>query len=164
MCSISYPDQRKIYHIPISRLVYNYVEIDYHIYMKKILIIEDDQSLYNVYSAELKLRGYEVSSCIDGDTAMDAIEENSPDLILLDIILPGRNGLEILEEIKSRDEYEDIKIIMVTNYGNNENVRKALELGAEDYVLKYNIVPSELSKKVAAIFGEETESPVSISG
>lgn len=130
--------------------------------MKKILIIEDDQSLYNVYSAELKLRGYNVSHCADGLKAMSVIEDTKPDLILLDIILPGRNGLEILEEIMSIEKYSDINVIMVTNYGNDENVKRALELGASDYVLKYNIVPSELSKKVAQALGEDTESSVKL--
>lgn len=130
--------------------------------MKKVLIIEDDESLYKVYSAELKLRGFEVSHEADGMNAMNAIEENEPDLILLDIILPGRNGLEILEEIFNRDEFSDVKVIVVTNYGNDSNVKKALELGAEDYVLKYNIVPSELSQKVSQALGEDTETPVKI--
>ncbi|HOM77741.1 MAG TPA: response regulator [bacterium] len=130
--------------------------------MKKVLIIEDDQSLYNVYSAELKLRGYDVSHCADGMKAMSVIEEIKPDLILLDIILPGRNGLEILEELMGNEKYLDTRVIMVTNYGNDENVKKALELGASDYVLKYNIVPSELSKKVAQTLGEDTESSVKI--
>ena len=132
--------------------------------MKKILIIEDDQSIYNVYSAELKLRGYEVEHEANGMNAMDSIEKFEPDLILLDIILPGRNGLEILEEIVGRDGLKDIKVLMVTNYGNDSNVKKALELGAEDYILKYNIVPSELSEKVSQILGEETDSPVKITG
>lgn len=130
--------------------------------MKKVLIIEDDQSLYNVYSAELKLRGYEVSHTADGMQAMNAIEEFEPDLILLDIILPGRNGLEILQEIMEREELADTPVIMVTNYGNDANVKKALELGAADYVLKYNVVPSELSEKVSQVLGESTDSPVKI--
>mgnify|MGYP005635214885 FL=1 len=57
-----------------------------------------------------------------------------------------------------------MSVIMVTNYGNDENVKKALELGASDYVLKYNIVPSELSKKVAQTLGEDTESSIKLTG
>lgn len=142
--------------------VYRVGKSNYYDYMKKILIIEDDQSLYNVYSSELKLRGYDVYHCADGMQALADIEEIKPDLILLDIILPGRNGLEILEELMSKEENMETKVIMVTNYGNDENVRKALELGASDYVLKYNIVPSELSKKVAQELGEDTESAVKL--
>ncbi len=122
--------------------------------MAKILIVEDDASLYAIYSAELKLRGYEVYHCADGMQAMSMIRDIHPDLVLLDIILPGRNGLEILDELMNTDEFADQKVIVVTNYGNSENVRRALELGALDYVLKYNIVPSELSAKVADVLGE----------
>jgi len=130
--------------------------------MKKVLIIEDDQSLYNVYSAELKLRGYDVKHEADGMRAMATIEDYSPDLILLDIILPGRNGLEILEEIASREDLANIKVLMVTNYGNDSNVKKALELGAFDYVLKYNVVPSDLSEKVSQALGEDSENTVKL--
>ncbi len=122
--------------------------------MAKILIVEDDASLYAIYSAELKLRGYEVHHCADGMQAMSMIRDIRPDLILLDIILPGRNGLEILDELMHTDEFVEQKVIVVTNYGNSENVKRALELGALDYVLKYNIVPSELSAKVADVLGE----------
>ena len=122
--------------------------------MAKILIVEDDASLYAIYSAELKLRGYEVYHCADGMQAMSMIRDITPDLILLDIILPGRNGLEILDELMNTDEFAEQKVIVVTNYGNSENVKRALELGAIDYVLKYNIVPSELSAKVADVLGD----------
>ena len=130
--------------------------------MKKILIIEDDQSLYNVYAAELKLRGYDVAHESDGMRAMATIEDYKPDLILLDIILPGRNGLEILEEIQGQKDLAEIKVLMVTNYGNDSNVKKALELGAFDYVLKYNVVPSDLSEKVAQALGEDSDSTVKL--
>jgi len=130
--------------------------------MKKILIIEDDQSLYNVYAAELKLRGYDVAHESDGMRAMATIEDYKPDLILLDIILPGRNGLEILEEIQGQKDLAEIKVLMVTNYGNDSNVKKALELGAFDYVLKYNVVPSDLSEKVAQALGEDSDSTIKL--
>ena len=130
--------------------------------MKKILIIEDDQSLYNVYAAELKLRGYDVAHESDGMRAMATIEDYKPDLILLDIILPGRNGLEILEEIQGQKDLEGIKVLMVTNYGSDSNVKKALELGAFDYVLKYNVVPSDLSEKVAQALGEDSDSTIKL--
>jgi len=130
--------------------------------MKKILIIEDDQSLYNVYAAELKLRGYDVAHEADGMRAVATIKDYKPDLILLDIILPGRNGLEILEEIQGQKDLEGIKVLMVTNYGSDSNVKKALELGAFDYVLKYNVVPSDLSEKVAQALGEDSDSTVKL--
>ena len=127
---------------------------------KKILIIEDDVSLYTMYATELGLKAYDVSNVADGATAVEAIKTRTPDLILLDLMLPGKNGLEILQEIKSLPETKDIKVVMLTNFGNDENISKALELGAEDYIMKYNIVPSELSDKVASILGDTSESNV----
>ena len=130
--------------------------------MKKILIIEDDQALYNVYSTELKLQGYDLSNVSDGMKAVEAVRTTMPDLVLLDIMLPGKNGLEILQEIKADGDLANTRIVMLTNYGSDENVRKALDAGAAGYMLKYNIIPSELSQKVSEFLGESENSAVNI--
>ncbi len=124
----------------------------YHFLMShKILIIEDDIPLYNLYAAELKLKGYDVSNVSDGLVAYNAVKTQKPDLVLLDIVLPGRNGVDILQDIKSDTSIQDTKVIMLTNYGGDANINKSVELGAEDYILKYNVVPSDVSSKVATI-------------
>lgn len=127
---------------------------------RKILIIEDDMPLYNLYKTELELKGYEVTNVADGNLGFEAVHTQQPDLVLLDLMLPGKNGLQILEELKTNDETKDIKVTMLTNFGNEDNVSKALELGAEDYIMKYNIVPSELSDKVSSLLGDAQESAV----
>ncbi len=127
---------------------------------KKIVIIEDDTSLYNLYKTQLNLKGYDVINVADGNLAFDAIKSQMPDLILLDLMLPGKSGLQILEELKDNDETKDLRVIMLTNFGNEDNVSKALELGAEDYIMKYNIVPSELSDKVSSVLGDAQDSAV----
>lgn len=127
---------------------------------RKVLIIEDDIPLYNLYKTELELRGYEVSNISDGNLAFDAVKTQSPDIVLLDLMLPNRNGLQILEELKTQEETKNIKVTILTNFGNEDNVSKALELGAEDYIMKYNIVPSELSEKVASLLGDAEDSAV----
>ncbi|HLB51765.1 hypothetical protein A3F07_01050 [candidate division WWE3 bacterium RIFCSPHIGHO2_12_FULL_38_15] len=131
---------------------------------RKVLIIEDDIALYNMYSTELSLRGYEVLNVSDGSKAFDEVKKEKPDLILLDVMLPQRNGLDILGDIKSSEDTKDIRVVMLTNYGTDENISKAVELGAEDYILKYNIVPSELSSKVNAILGDESDSAIKLVG
>lgn len=130
--------------------------------MKKILIVEDDTSIYNIYATELKIKGYDVENVTDGMKAMEAIKDQAPNLVLLDLMLPGKNGLEILQEMKENEETSGIKVVMLTNYGDDENVKKALEYGAEDFMLKYNIVPSELSAKVSLLLGEVSESAVTL--
>lgn len=122
---------------------------------KKIVIVEDDQALYTVYSTELKLSNYNVKNVSDGTEAHAFIKKEKPDLVLLDLMLPGRSGLEILEELKKDPDTKDIKVVMITNFGSEEHISKALELGAEEYIMKYNIVPSELTEKVSFILGEK---------
>lgn len=130
--------------------------------MKKILMVEDDVSLYNIYSTELQLKGYQVTNVADGMLAVDTVRSEAPDLVLLDLMLPGKNGLEILHEIKSDDDLKNTKVVMLTNYGDDTNVKKALEYGAEDFMLKYNIVPSELSQKVGQYLGEATDPAITL--
>lgn len=134
----------------------------YHLNMKKILVIEDDTALYNLYATELQLKGYQVSNVSDGTLAVQAVKEQNPDLILLDLVLPGRNGLDILKELRDDDDYAETKVIVLTNFGNEENVSAALELGATEYIMKYKIVPSELSEKISGILGDSGDSGVKV--
>lgn len=129
---------------------------------KKILVVEDDQAFFNVCATELKLKGYDVVHVSDGNLAVAKIKEEKPNLVLLDIILPGVNGLDILRELKESDETKDVKIVMLTNFGTDDNISKAVELGADDYFMKYNVVPSELTEKLAPYLGEASDSGVTL--
>lgn len=121
---------------------------------KKILFVEDDENFFNVFSVPLKMKGYEVVHVADGAAAMEKALLEKPDLVLLDIILPGMSGLDILKELKENVDTKNVKVIMLTNFGNDENVSKAMEYGADDYLMKYNIVPSELPEKIGVYLGD----------
>jgi len=123
--------------------------------MKKILIVEDDHSLYKMYATELEFRGYSVVWEENGDLAIDRAEKENPALILLDIMLPGKDGLTILSELKSSAAIRDIPVFVITNFGEEGNIKKAIETGAADFLLKYKIVPSELADKVDEFFGNK---------
>ena len=127
--------------------------------MNKILIVEDDEALATLYKAELELKNYEVSVVSNGSLVLSEVRKLMPDLVLLDIMLPGKNGLEILQEIRADEKLKDVKVIMLTNFGSEENVSTALEFGAVDYIMKYKIVPSELTDRVAVVLGHE-DNPV----
>lgn len=129
---------------------------------KNILIIEDDLDIYNLYKTQLELSGYSVMNVSAGDKAIDAVREHKPDLVLLDLVLPGKNGLEILQEIKEDSELRSQRVVMLTNFGNEDNISKAIELGAEDYIMKYNIVPEELAAKVSTLLGDASDSVVKL--
>ena len=125
--------------------------------MKKILIIEDDQNLLSNYQTELELRKFTVVSVIDGGKAVAAVEKEIPDLILLDIMLPNMNGIDILEEVRNNDKFKTLPVIMLTNYGDEENIRRSLELGALDYLKKYNVTPSDVGQRIEQVLKSANE-------
>ena len=125
--------------------------------MKKILIIEDDQNLLSNYQTELELRKFSVVSVIDGGKSVAAVEKENPDLILLDIMLPNKNGIDILEEVRNNDKFKTLPVIMLTNYGDEENIRRSLELGALDYLKKYNVTPSDVGQRIEQVLKSANE-------
>lgn len=132
--------------------------------MKKVLFVEDDEAFFSLCAMELKMKGYDVVHISDGSLAVEKIRVEKPDIVLLDIVLPGMNGLDILKDMKNDEELKNIKVAMLTNFGMDDNVNKAVELGADGYMMKYNIVLSELPDKVAAILGSAPGSAIKVTG
>lgn len=118
---------------------------------KKILIIEDDPFLQSMYVTKLEANGYDVVSQEDGSKGFSSVQEESPDLILLDILLPGKDGFEILEELKADKSAKEIPVILLTNLGQRKDIERGLELGAVDYLIKAHFTPSEVIAKIEAV-------------
>lgn len=106
--------------------------------MKKILIIEDDKFLANAYRIKFNEKGFEVYIAKDGNEGEDYLNKIIPDIILLDLVLPGKDGFILLEEIKRNNKWKHIPIIVASNLGQEEDVQAAYKLGAEKYLLKTN--------------------------
>jgi DNA-binding response OmpR family regulator len=102
---------------------------------KKIFIIDDDKSFLNSMELILLSKDFDVVKAVTGETFYDVLTKEKPDLILLDIKLPGKDGFEILKEIKSNDKFSTIPIIMVTG-DTTVHIDKAFSAGADDYVFK----------------------------
>jgi len=122
----------------------------------KILLIEDDESLYEAYRVEFEAAGLQAVSAKDGTTGLEKAKTLKPDLILLDIMLPNGDGISILQKLKAAVETRDIPVVMLTNFGNEETIKNALESGAEDFILKYKVVPAEVVTKVKEVLGQES--------
>lgn len=107
----------------------------------KILIAEDDTFFQKFYSAKLQEKGFEIVVAVDGEEAIQKVTEVKPDLVLLDIIMPKKDGFEVLAALKSSDATKSIPVIVFSSLGQEQDVKKALQLGALDYVNKgfYNI-------------------------
>jgi DNA-binding response OmpR family regulator len=119
--------------------------------MAKILLVEDDTSVANLYTTEFSLRGHTVQHIVDGNLLLDAVAKMKPDVVLLDIQLPTKDGLTLLKELKSDPNLKSTKVIVLSNYAGEENVNKALEIGAIDFIPKHRIVPEELGEKVESL-------------
>jgi two-component system phosphate regulon response regulator PhoB/two-component system alkaline phosphatase synthesis response regulator PhoP len=118
--------------------------------MKKILLIEDDPLLIDIYRTKLNIANFDVVIINDGEKALEVVEKEIPDAILLDIVLPKIDGWEILKAIKSKKK--GIKVIVLSNLGQKEEVEKGLSLGAEKYLIKANFTPSDVVSEIEKLF------------
>lgn len=119
---------------------------------KKILLVEDDPFLADIYKTKLTEEGYNVICAFDGDEALRKVIEEKPDLTLLDIVLPNVDGWEILRKIKADDAAKDVKVIILSNLGQKEEVEKGMALGAIGYLIKAHHTPSEVAAEVKKLF------------
>ncbi|MCA9392256.1 response regulator [candidate division WWE3 bacterium] len=119
---------------------------------KKILIIEDEPFILETYSRELEKTGYQIDTAVDGTSGLDKSLNQEYDLILLDIMLPEMNGIDILREIKKNEKASKTPVILLTNLGQESVVDEAFKLGAQGYILKINALPTQLVKRVSEFF------------
>jgi DNA-binding response OmpR family regulator len=115
---------------------------------KKILVAEDDKFLIKVYESKLFKEGYIVKISTNGEEALKDIKEMKPDLILLDLIMGKKNGFEVLAEMQKDSELRKIPVIILSNLGQDEDLKKGLDLGAHDYIIKSNASISEVVEKI----------------
>ena len=115
--------------------------------MKKILIAEDEDILLNVLKDRFEVDGWEVTIAKDGMEAMEAIKKSKLDLVLLDLLMPKKNGFEVLKEVMDNPELKNLPIIVLSNLGGDEDIKKALALGAKDYFVKTQHPMSEIVEK-----------------
>lgn len=113
-----------------------------------ILVIEDDKFLRELIVQKLIKENYEVSEAIDGEQGIKKIKEEKPDLILLDLILPGIDGFEVLSRMREGSNLSSIPVIILSNLGQKEDVERGLKLGAIDYLIKAHFTPGEIIEKI----------------
>ncbi len=115
---------------------------------KKILLIEDDLSLLKIYSNKLRNSGFDVSVATTGDEGLRKARVEKPDLVLLDLILPGKDGFMVLEELKEMPETKESPVIILSNLGQEADIQKGNELGAAEYLVKADVSLVDLVEKI----------------
>lgn len=123
--------------------------------MKQILLVEDDPFLIDIYQQKFKKEGFNLEIVSDGDAALSIMEEKKPDLLLLDIVLPEKDGWQILREIKKNPKLKGLKVVILSNLGQKQEVEKGLKLGALKYLIKANYTPSEVVEEVKKALNNE---------
>ena len=136
---------------------------------KNILVVEDDLDIRELISFNLANEGHQVFEANDGEVGIDKARNNNPDLILLDLMLPGIQGLDVCRIIKSDQETKEIPIIMVTALGQEEDIVKGLETGADDYITKPFSIKVLIARVNAVLkrsikFGEDKSKDILING
>jgi DNA-binding response OmpR family regulator len=119
--------------------------------MPKILIIEDDAVLQKALAEYLTSEKFEVKKALDGDEGIAMALSEKPDLILLDIVLPKKDGFEVLQAIKADEKTSSIPVVLLTNLDSIANVEKALEMGATTYLVKADYKLEEVTAKIKEI-------------
>lgn len=118
---------------------------------KTILLVEDDAFVSDIYETKLGQVGFSVVLAENGVEAVKKMEEKIPDLVLLDIVMPYMDGMEVLRKLKEKEEWKKIPVILLTNLSEKEKVEEGLNLGANDYLIKSHFTPAEVVEKVNAL-------------
>jgi len=114
----------------------------------KIVLVEDDKYIARAYKAGLERAGFEMFMATDGAEGLEKIKSEKPDLVLLDLIMPVKNGFEVLEELKMNDELKNIPVVILSNLGQDSDVARGKALGAVDYLIKTDWSMQEVVEKV----------------
>lgn len=115
---------------------------------KKVLIIEDDPFIADVYVLKLESEGYDVETAEDGIIGLNKLKKKKYDIILLDILMPNLDGFKVLEQIKMNPEVSKIPVVILTNLSQKKDIQKGLDLGATDYIIKTKFTPTEVVKTI----------------
>lgn len=124
-----------------------------------VLVVEDDKFLRDLIVQKLRREGFPVIEAITGNDALRFAKESKPAVVLLDLILPGLDGFEILKRMKEDESTATIPVIILSNLGQREDVERGLRLGAVDFMIKAHFTPGEIVAKIKTTLGGNSGNP-----
>lgn len=119
--------------------------------MKKLLLIEDDKSLSQMYAKKFSQEGWEITIAHEGSEGIQKAREGGFEMIVLDLMLPGISGIDVLEILRSDSRTVKVPVVIYTNYGDNFNREKCLSYGADEFVLKVDSTPESLCETISKV-------------
>ncbi len=120
----------------------------------KVLVIEDEPALRDIYSTKLRMEGFEVLEAVDGIEGLDSALQHSPAIILLDVVLPIKDGFEVLKDLKMNSKTKEIPVVILSNLGQEYEVKRGMALGAVAFLTKANLTPSQIVEQVRTVLGK----------
>lgn len=118
----------------------------------KVLLIEDEKMLSTMYATKFAKEGYDLIQAFDGEEGLAKAKSDPPAVILLDVIMPKLDGFAVLKALKADASLKNIPVVLLTNLGQDDDIKKGKELGAVDYFIKANHTPAEVVDKVKSLF------------
>lgn len=118
---------------------------------KVILIVDDDLTMLDMYVERIKAEGAIVVTARNGQEALDQIRENKPAMILLDVMMPKLNGLEVLKQLRSDPETSELPVVLLTALADDKTRRQGMDLGAADYIVKSETLPIDVIEKIRKV-------------
>lgn len=115
---------------------------------KYVLIVEDDPFYSNIYKTKIEKEGLAAMLAGDGDKAIKIAKEKKPTLVVLDLIMPGKDGFQTLEELKKDEGLKDVPVIVLSNLSQEEDMKRVMDLGAKEYIIKSNVPINDLVAKI----------------
>lgn len=126
----------------------------------KILIVEDDKFIREMYQSELTRSGFQVVACSNGEESLKILQQDKFDLMLLDIMLPGINGLEVLKQVKTNTNTKNLKVVLLTNLGQDTVIKQGFKIGAAGYLIKSAYNPDQIIREVKGFMVEDKTPPI----
>lgn len=120
----------------------------------RVLLVEDDSFLRDLISQKLVKEGFQVTQGVDGEDGLTKATQEKPHIVLLDLILPGLDGFEVLKQIRSNSTIASVPVIILSNLGQKDDIEKGMRLGATDYLVKAHNTPGEIIDKVKAVLAK----------
>lgn len=117
----------------------------------KVAIIEDDMAIVQMYRTKFETEGYDVATAPDGTAGLQLIEQFQPDIVLLDLMMPNMNGLDMLKALRATADGREAKVVVLTNMGDTETATKVYKMAADDYIVKAEMTPKQVAERVKAL-------------
>jgi len=121
---------------------------------KTVLIVEDDEFLRSLTAKRLEKENYAIEVAVDGENAISVLDTLKPDIILLDLLLPGKDGFEVLKKIRSTETVKTVPVVIFSNLGQKEDIEKAKALGVDDFLIKANFTLDDVVAKINKLTGK----------